>query len=82
MMPGRRANEVTALLGENVGNRLCILPPQSLSGEDHHSGVDVPGMQARGRIGLIDNASECSIVDAFIVLIGGERDLRLEQCFS
>src|SRR5205823_3858495 len=46
------------LLGQDFGDALRVLAPQRLAGEDYRAGVDLVGMQARGLVGLIDDAAE------------------------
>ena len=50
VVPGRRADELTAHLREHVGDRLGVLAAQRLAGEDHRAGVDIVRMHARGLV--------------------------------
>ena len=79
VVAGGGADEFAALVGQQAGDRLRVLAPQRLAGEDHDAGVDVVGMQARGLVGLIDDGAERRVVDALFALVGRERDRRLEQ---
>src|SRR5262249_55839873 len=64
VMSSGRADEVTALARENIGNRLCVLAPQCLAGEDNDPSVDVARLQMCGRVGAINDDSERAVVDA------------------
>src|SRR6266853_116743 len=44
--------------------------PERLAGEDDDAGVDVVGLHARRRIGLVDDGRERGIVDALVVVLG------------
>ena len=43
VMAGGGGDEIAALLGQQAGDRLRVVAPQRLAGEDHHAGVDVRG---------------------------------------
>ena len=45
VMAGGGADEVAALLGQQAGDRLRVVAPQRLAGQDHHAGVDVLGVE-------------------------------------
>ncbi len=47
VMAGGGGDEIAALLGQQGGDRLGILAPQRLAGEDDHAGVDVLGLRGR-----------------------------------
>ena len=79
VVPGSGGDEIAALLGQERSDGLRILAPQRLAGEDDHAGVDVPGLQAGRRIGLVDDARQRGVVDALVAGIGRERHRRLEQ---
>ena len=46
VMAGGGADELAALLGEQLRRCLRVLAPQRLAGEDHGAGVDLVRMQA------------------------------------
>ena len=52
VMAGGRGDEVAALLSEQPGDRLGVLAPQRLAGEDDDAGVDLLSLDAGIRIGL------------------------------
>ena len=79
VVPGGGGDEIAALLRQQPGDGLGILAPQRLAGEDDHAGVDVPGLYARRRIGLIDDDAERGVVDTLVAGIGRQRHRRLEQ---
>ena len=79
VMPGGGGDEIAALLRQQCGDGLGILAPQRLAGEDDHAGVDIAGLHARRRIGLIDDGPERGVVDALVAGIGRQRHRRLEQ---
>ena len=68
-----------ALLRQQPGDGLGILAPQGLTRENDHPGVDVPGLYARRRIGLVDDDAERGVVDTLVAGIGRQRNRRLEQ---
>ena len=47
VVAGGGADEIAALLGQQAGDRLGVVAPQRLAGEDHHAGVDVVGARCR-----------------------------------
>jgi hypothetical protein len=77
MVPGRRANKLTAHLREDVGDRLGVLAAQRLAGEDHRAGVDLVGMHTGGLVCRVDDVTDPLIVDAILTEIGRQRDGRL-----
>ena len=62
MVAGGGAHELAADLREHVGNRLRVLAPKRLAGEDHGSGVDVVRMQPAASYAVVDDRarSPCS----------------------
>ena len=78
-MAGGGADEIAALLGEQARDRLRVVAPQRLAGEDHHAGVDVLGIDAGVAIGVADDRAQPRVVDALLALIGRQRDRRAEQ---
>src|SRR5262245_33554690 len=80
-MPGRRGDEVPALLGEQSGNRFGILPAQRLASEDDHTCVDVLYPYARYFVSIVDDGTERGGVDALVARIRSQRHRRLEQGF-
>ena len=44
VMAGGGGDEIAALLGQQARDRLRVVAPQRLAGEDHHAGVDVLGV--------------------------------------
>ena len=70
VVTGGGGDEIAALLGQQSGDRLGVLAPQRLAGEDDHAGVDVAGPNARRLVGTIDDGAERGIVDARLVAIG------------
>ncbi len=79
VMPGGGADELAALLGQDAGDALRVLAPQRLAGQDHGAGIDIVGMQARARIGVVDDLAERRIVDALLALVGRQRHRRLVE---
>ena len=79
VVPGGGADELAALFRDDAGDRLRVLAPQRLAGEDHRAGIDGIGVDARGVIGIVDDGAEPGLVDVLLAAIGGERDGRLEQ---
>ena len=82
MVSGRGGDEITAFIRQQSGDRLRILPPQRLAGENNDAGVDFLGLEAGGLIGAVDDGAERCLVDALVARIGRERDRRLEQGLS
>ena len=60
-------------------DRLRVVAPQRLAGEDHHAGVDVLGVERGLLVGVVDDGAELDVVDPLLALIGRERDRRAEQ---
>ena len=58
VVSGRRADELAPDLRQHVGNRLGILAPQRLAGEDHRAGVHVVRMHASGFVGRVDDLTD------------------------
>ncbi len=79
VMAGGGGDEIAALLGQQPGDRLGVLAPERLAGEDDDAGVDVGGLEAGGRVGLVDDGGERRVVDALVALIGGQRHRRLVE---
>ena len=79
MMAGGGGDEFAALLGENRGDCLGVLAPQCLAGENNHAGIDLVGIEIGGDVGVVDDGAKLGVVDAFLALIGRERDRRLKQ---
>src|SRR5215831_2923384 len=79
VVPGGGGDEIAALLRQQGGDRLGILAAQRLAGEDDHAGVDILWLDARRRIGLVDDGAERGVVDALIARIRRQRHRRLEQ---
>src|SRR5262245_39323026 len=79
VVPGGGGDEIAALLRQQGGDRLGILAAQRLAGEDDHAGVDILWLDARRRIGLVDDGAERGVVDALVARIGRQRHRRLEQ---
>ena len=79
VMTGGGGDEVAALLGEEPRDRLGVLAPQRLAGEDDDAGVDILRLDAGRRIGLVDDAGERAVVDALVALVGRERHRRLVE---
>ena len=55
VVAGGGADELAAHLGEQLADRLRVLAPQRLAGQDHRAGVDLVGMHAGGDIGVLDD---------------------------
>ena len=81
VMAGGGADEVAALLGDDGGDRLRVLAPQRLAGEDHRAGVDRIRVDAGGSVGVVDDGAELGLVDVLLAAIRRERDAGLEQGF-
>ncbi len=82
VMAGGGGDEITPLLGHQAGDRLRILPPQRLAGEDDHPGIDVAGLEAGALVGPVDDAGQRAIVDALVAGVGRQRHRRLEHCLA
>ena len=48
VVAGGGADEIAALLGQDAGDRLRVLAPQRLAGQDHDAGVDVVRLRFGG----------------------------------
>ena len=59
-MAGGGADELAALLGEQLGDRLGVLAPQRLAGEDDRAGVDILGLEAGARVGIVDDRTKAA----------------------
>ena len=73
------ADELTALFGQDRRDRLRVLAPQRLTGQDHGTGVNVVGMQAGALVGLIDNGAQRRFINTGLALIRCECNRRLIQ---
>ncbi len=82
VVAGSGGDEVAALLGQEPRDRLGVLAPQRLAGEDDHAGIDVLRLDAGSRVGLIDDGGERAVVDALVALIRRERHRRLIERFA
>jgi hypothetical protein len=78
-MAGGGANEIAALLRQQLGDALGVLAAQRLAGQDHRPGIDLVGIELGGGIGLIDDLLQAGIVNALLAGIGRERHRRLVQ---
>ena len=75
------AEAIAALFGQDTRDGGGVLAPQRLAGEDHRAGVDLVGMQARRRIGLVGDRPQPFLVDQLFALVGRERVRRLVEGF-
>ena len=82
MMARGGADEFAALLRQHAGNRLRVVAPQRLAGQDHHAGVDVVGCDGGRAVGLVNDGAKLRIVDALLALVGRQRDRRAEERFA
>ena len=55
VMAGGGADEIAALLRQQLGDALRVLAPQRLAGEDHRAGVDLGGIEPGGLVGVVDD---------------------------
>ena len=79
VVPGRRAHELAAHLGDHVGDRLGVVAAQRLAREDHGTGVDVVGVDAGRFVGGVDDVAHRAIVDARLALVRRQRHGRLVE---
>jgi hypothetical protein len=79
VVPGRRADELAAMLRDDARDGLSVLAPQGLAREDHDAGVDLVGVDAGGLVRIVDDVAEAALVDALLALIRRQGDGRLEQ---
>src|SRR5581483_704531 len=79
VMAGARADQVAAAVRDHRGDRAGVLAAQRFPGQDHHAGVDVRGLHARLRIGLVHDGAELRGIDAIVLAVGRERHGRLEK---
>ena len=73
-MAGGRTDKFSTLVGEHVGDGLCILAAQRLAGKNDQTAIDAVGMTVRLLVCLIDNLAEPPIVDALFARIGCQRN--------
>ena len=78
-MASAGGDEVAAFLGNDAGDRLRILTPQRLAGQDNHAGIDLLGRQRRRDIRIVNDRAKSGVVDPFLVLIRCQRHRRLKQ---
>ena len=76
---GGGAHELPALLGKDGGDVFGIVAAQRLAGQDHHAGVDVVGMDARGRIRVVDDRAERPVIDPVLARVRREPHRRLME---
>ncbi len=76
------AHELPDLIGEHVCDRLGVLAPQRLAGQDDGAGIDVVGMDVRRRVSIVDDCAERALVDARLALVGRKRHRRLVERFA
>jgi hypothetical protein len=74
VMSGGGGDEFAALLGKDLGDALRVLAPQRFTGQNDDAGIDLVGRQGGRGIGIVDDGAELGVIDAFLVLIGRERD--------
>ena len=79
VVAGRGADELAAHLRDHLGDRLGVLAPQRLAGEDDGAGVDVVGVDARLGVGAVDDLAHRPLVDSLLALVRRERNRRLVQ---
>ena len=77
VMAGGGADEIAALLRQQLGDAFGVLAPQRLAGEDHGAGVDLGGIEPGGLVGVVDDALEALVVDALLAGVGRQRHRRL-----
>ena len=75
-MAGRRADEASALRGEELVDRARVRPFQRRAGEDDRSGVDLVRPKTRGVVREGDEALERIHLDQPIALEGRQQDRR------
>jgi len=76
VVAGRGADELAADFREELADRLRVLAPQRLAGEDHRAGVDRIGMQPGGCVRVLDDLADGGLVDAHLARVRRERDRR------
>ena len=79
VMAGGGADELTAPLRDDAGDRLGVFAPQRFAREDNRAGIDIVGVNARGGVRPIDDLTHGAIVDAFLGLVRRERHRGLVQ---
>ena len=57
VMAGGGADELAALLRQELGDAFGVLAPQRLAGEDHGAGVDLVGVEPGRLVGVVDDAA-------------------------
>ncbi len=67
-------NEIAALFRDDMGNRLRILAPQRLAGQDHYAGVDVARAHRCLGVGRVDDRAQRFSVNGGLVGVRGKAD--------
>ena len=75
----RCAHKFAALLCQHRSNRLAVLTAQGFTGQDHGTGIDLIGMQARVLVGLVNDGAQGFGVHQAVVQIRREGDGGLVQ---
>jgi hypothetical protein len=79
VMAGGGADEIAALLGQELRDARRILAAERLASEDHCAGIDIGGIELGGFVCIIDDALESLVVDALFAGVGRQRDGRLVE---
>ena len=75
----RRAYKFAALLCQHRGNRFAVLAAQGFTGQDHSTGIDFIGMQARVLVSLVNDVAQGFGVHQAVAQVGREGDGGLVQ---
>ena len=81
MVAGRGADELSGLLGKELGDGVRVAALERLAGEDHRAAVDLLALDAGIGVAAADEAGEIVDIDGVVGPIRREQDRRLPEDF-